>query len=194
MKKIKTSLMLILIFLSTTVHARNIQLVPFVGDIDVSSREVRVSALIKLEQEMLKRLALKNPPPKNEIDWSKAEEKKVGVTGLLDLIVHNKRYKIILAHQNVHNNLSSFRKNFSCAIKSTTLKGELICLMNLTANLFWLAKSKEDLDVLRENTDILIGEFNNSSFREDEQMLTQVVGIFASGIFKLNEAALNQLK
>lgn len=194
MKKIKTSLMLILIFLSTTVHARNIQLVPFVGDIDVSSREVRVSALIKLEQEMLKRLALKNPPPKNEIDWSKAEEKKVGVTGLLDLIVHNKRYKIILAHQNVHNNLSSFRKNFSCAIKSTTLKGELICLMNLTANLFWLAKSKEDLDVLRENTDILIGEFNNSSYREDEQMLTQVVGIFASGIFKLNEAALNQLK
>lgn len=194
MKKIKTSLMLILIFLSTTVHARNIQLVPFVGDIDVSSREVRVSALIKLEQEMLKLLALKNPPPKNEIDWSKAEEKKVGVTGLLDLIVHNKRYKIILAHQNVHNNLSSFRKNFSCAIKSTTLKGELICLMNLTANLFWLAKSKEDLDVLRENTDILIGEFNNSSFREDEQMLTQVVGIFASGIFKLNEAALNQLK
>ena len=193
MKKIKTSLMLVLIFLSTTVHARNIQLVPFVGDIDVSSREVRVSALIKLEQEMLKRLALKNPPPKNEIDWSKAEEKKVGVTGLLDLIVHNKRYKIILAHQNVHNNLSSFRKNFSCAIKSTTLKGELICLMNLTANLFWLAKSKEDLDVLRENTDILIGEFNNSSFREDEQMLTQVVGIFASGIFKLNEAALNQL-
>lgn len=194
MKKIKTSLMLILIFLSTTVHARNIQLVPFVGDIDVSSREVRVSALIKLEQEMLKSLALKNPPPKNEIDWSKAEEKKVGVTGLLDLIVHNKRYKIILAHQNVHNNLSSFRKNFSCAIKSTTLKGELICLMNLTANLFWLAKSKEDLDVLRENTDILIGEFNNSSYREDEQMLTQVVGIFASGIFKLNEAALNQLK
>ena len=194
MKKIKTYLMLILIFLSTTVHARNIQLVPFVGDIDVSSREVRVSALIKLEQEMLKRLALKNPPPKNEIDWSKAEEKKVGVTGLLDLIVHNKRYKIILAHQNVHNNLSSFRKNFSCAIKSTTLKGELICLMNLTANLFWLAKSKEDLDVLRENTDILIGEFNNSSYREDEQMLTQVVGIFASGIFKLNEAALNQLK
>lgn len=194
MKKIKTSLMLVLIFLSTTVHARNIQLVPFVGDIDVSSREVRVSALIKLEQEMLKRLALKNPPPKNEIDWSKAEEKKVGVTGLLDLIVHNKRYKIILAHQNVHNNLSSFRKNFSCAIKSTTLKGELICLMNLTANLFWLAKSKEDLDVLRENTDILIGEFNNSSYREDEQMLTQVVGIFASGIFKLNEAALNQLK
>lgn len=193
MKKIKTSLMLVLIFLSTTVHARNIQLVPFVGDIDVSSREVRVSALIKLEQEMLKRLALKNPPPKNEIDWSKAEEKKVGVTGLLDLIVHNKRYKIILAHQNVHNNLSSFRKNFSCAIKSTTLKGELICLMNLTANLFWLAKSKEDLDVLRENTDILIGEFNNSSYREDEQMLTQVVGIFASGIFKLNEAALNQL-
>ena len=79
MKKIKTSLMLILIFLSTTVHARNIQLVPFVGDIDVSSREVRVSALIKLEQEMLKLLALKNPPPKNEIDWSKAEEKKVGV-------------------------------------------------------------------------------------------------------------------
>lgn len=194
MKKIKTSLMLILIFLSTTVHARNIQLVPYVGYIDVSSREVRVSALIKLEQEMLKRLALKNPPPKNEIDWSKAEEKKVGVTGLLDLIVHNKRYKIILAHQNVHNNLSSFRKNFSCAIKSTTLKGELICLMNLTANLFWLAKSKEDLDVLRENTDILIGEFNNSSYREDEQMLTQVVGIFASGIFKLNEAALNQLK
>ena len=194
MKKIKTSLMLILIFLSTTVHARNIQLVPFVGDIDVSSREVRVSALIKLEQEMLKRLALKNPPPKNEIDWSKAEEKKVGVTGLLDLIVHNKRYKIILAHQNVHNNLSSFRKNFSCAIKSTTLKGELVCLMNVTANLFWLAKSKEDLDVLRENTDILIGEFNNSSYREDEQMLTQVVGIFASGIFKLNEAALNQLK
>ena len=194
MKKIKTSLMLVLIFLSTTVHARNIQLVPFVGDIDVSSREVRVSALIKLEQEMLKLLALKNPPPKNEIDWSKAEEKKVGVTGLLDLIVHNKRYKIILAHQNVHNNLSSFRKNFSCAIKSTTLKGELICLMNLTANLFWLAKSKEDLDVLRENTDILIGEFNNSSYREDEQMLTQVVGIFASGIFKLNEAALNQLK
>ena len=194
MKKIKTSLMLVLIFLSTTVHARNIQLVPFVGDIDVSSREVRVSALIKLEQEMLKSLALKNPPPKNEIDWSKAEEKKVGVTGLLDLIVHNKRYKIILAHQNVHNNLSSFRKNFSCAIKSTTLKGELICLMNLTANLFWLAKSKEDLDVLRENTDILIGEFNNSSYREDEQMLTQVVGIFASGIFKLNEAALNQLK
>jgi hypothetical protein len=194
MKKIKTSLMLILIFLSTTVHARNIQLVPYVGDIDVSSREVRVSALIKLEQEMLKSLALKNPPPKNEIDWSKAEEKKVGVTGLLDLIVHNKRYKIILAHQNVHNNLSSFRKNFSCAIKSTTLKGELICLMNLTANLFWLAKSKEDLDVLRENTDILIGEFNNSSYREDEQMLTQVVGIFASGIFKLNEAALNQLK
>lgn len=194
MTKIKTYLMLILIFLSTTVHARNIQLVPFVGDIDVSSREVRVSALIKLEQEMLKRLALKNPPPKNEIDWSKAEEKKVGVTGLLDLIVHNKRYKIILAHQNVHNNLSSFRKNFSCAIKSTTLKGELICLMNLTANLFWLAKSKEDLDVLRENTDILIGEFNNSSFKEDEQMLTQVVGIFASGIFKLNEAALNQLK
>lgn len=194
MTKIKTYLMLILIFLSTTVHARNIQLVPFVGDIDVSSREVRVSALIKLEQEMLKRLALKNPPPKNEIDWSKAEEKKVGVTGLLDLIVHNKRYKIILAHQNVHNNLSSFRKNFSCAIKSTTLKGELICLMNLTANLFWLAKSKEDLDVLRENTDILIGEFNNSSYREDEQMLTQVVGIFASGIFKLNEAALNQLK
>lgn len=194
MKKIKTSLMLILIFLSTTVHARNIQLVPYVGYIDVSSREVRVSALIKLEQEMLKLLALKNPPPKNEIDWSKAEEKKVGVTGLLDLIVHNKRYKIILAHQNVHNNLSSFRKNFSCAIKSTTLKGELICLMNLTANLFWLAKSKEDLDVLRENTDILIGEFNNSSFREDEQMLTQVVGIFASGIFKLNEAALNQLK
>jgi hypothetical protein len=194
MKKIKTSLMLILIFLSTTVHARNIQLVPFVGDIDVSSREVRVSALIKLEQEMLKLLALKNPPPKNEIDWSKAEEKKVGVTGLLDLIVHNKRYKIILAHQNVHNNLSSFRKNFSCAIKSTTLKGELICLMNLTANLFWLAKSKEDLDVLRENTDILIGEFNNSNYREDEQMLTQVVGIFASGIFKLNEAALNQLK
>lgn len=186
--------MLILIFLSTTVHARNIQLVPYVGYIDVSSREVRVSALIKLEQEMLKLLALKNPPPKNEIDWSKAEEKKVGVTGLLDLIVHNKRYKIILAHQNVHNNLSSFRKNFSCAIKSTTLKGELICLMNLTANLFWLAKSKEDLDVLRENTDILIGEFNNSSFREDEQMLTQVVGIFASGIFKLNEAALNQLK
>ena len=194
MKKIKTSLMLILIFLSTTVHARNIQLVPYVGYIDVSSREVRVSALIKLEQEMLKLLALKNPPPKNEIDWSKAEEKKVGVTGLLDLIVHNKRYKIILAHQNVHNNLSSFRKNFSCAIKSTTLKGELICLMNLTANLFWLAKSKEDLDVLRENTDILIGEFNNSSYREDEQMLTQVVGIFASGIFKLNEAALNQLK
>jgi hypothetical protein len=194
MKKIKTSLMLILIFLSTTVHARNIQLVPFVGDIDVSSREVRVSALIKLEQEMLKRLALKNPPPKNEIDWSKAEEKKVGVTGLLDLIVHNKRYKIILAHQNVHNNLSSFRKNFSCAIKSTTLKGELICLMNLTANLFWLAKSKEDLDVLRENTDILIGEFNNSDYGKDEQMLTQVVGIFASGIFKLNEAALNQLK
>ena len=194
MKKIKTSLMLILIFLSTTVHARNIQLVPFVGDIDVSSREVRVSALIKLEQEMLKRLALKNPPPKNEIDWSKAEEKKVGVTGLLDLIVHNKRYKIILAHQNVHNNLSSFRKNFSCAIKSTTLKGELVCLMNVTANLFWLAKSKEDLDVLRENTDLLIGEFNNSSYREDEQMLTQVVGIFASGIFKLNEAALNQLK
>lgn len=194
MKKIKTSLMLILILLSTTVHARNIQLVPFVGDIDVSSREVRVSALIKLEQEMLKHLALKNPPPKNEIDWSKAEEKKVGVTGLLDLIVRNKRYKIILAHQNVHNNLSSFRKNFSCAIKSTTLKGELICLMNLTANLFWLAKSKEDLDVLRENTDILIGEFNDSSYREDEQMLTQVVGIFASGIFKLNEAALNQLK
>jgi hypothetical protein len=194
MKKIKTSLMLILIFLSTTVHARNIQLVPFVGDIDVSSREVRVSALIKLEQEMLKLLALKNPPPKNEIDWSKAEEKKVGVTGLLDLIVHNKRYKIILAHQNVHNNLSSFRKNFSCAIKSTTLKGELICLMNLTANLFWLAKSKEDLDVLRENTDILIGEFNKSNYREDEQMLTQVVGIFATGIFKLNEAALNQLK
>jgi hypothetical protein len=194
MKKIKTSLMLILIFLSTTVHARNIQLVPFVGDIDVSSREVRVSALIKLEQEMLKRLALKNPPPKNEIDWSKAEEKKVGVTGLLDLIVHNKRYKIILAHQNVHNNLSSFRKNFSCAIKSTTLKGELICLMNLTANLFWLAKSREDLDVLRENTDILIGEFNNSDYGKDEQMLTQVVGIFASGIFKLNEAALNQLK
>lgn len=194
MKNIKTSLMLILIFLSTTLHARNIQLVPFVGDIDVSSREVRVSALIKLEQEMLKHLALKNPPPKNEIDWSKAEEKKVGVTGLLDLIVRNKRYKIILAHQNVHNNLSSFRKNFSCAIKSTTLKGELICLMNLTANLFWLAKSKEDLDVLRENTDILIGEFNDSSYREDEQMLTQVVGIFASGIFKLNEAALNQLK
>ena len=194
MKKIKTSLMLILIFLSTTVHARNIQLVPFVGDIDVSSREVRVSALIKLEQEMLKHLALKNPPPKNEIDWSKAEEKKVGVTGLLDLIVHNKRYKIILAHQNVHNNLSSFRKNFSCAIKSTTLKGELICLMNLTANLFWLAKSKEDLDVLRENTDILIGEFNISNYREDEQMLTQVVGIFATGIFRLNEAALNQLK
>ena len=194
MKKIKTSLMLILIFLSTTVHARNIQLVPYVGYIDVSSREVRVSALIKLEQEMLKSLALKNPPPKNEIDWSKAEEKKVGVTGLLDLIVHNKRYKIILAHQNVHNNLSSFRKNFSCAIKSTTLKGELICLMNLTANLFWLAKSKEDLDVLRENTDILIGEFNKSNYREDEQMLTQVVGIFASGIFKLNEAALNQLK
>ena len=194
MKKIKTSLMLILIFLSATVHARNIQLVPFVGDIDVSSREVRKSALIKLEQEMLKHLALKNPPPKNEIDWSKAEEKKVGVSGLLDLIVHNKRYKIILAHQNVHNNLSSFRKNFSCAIKSTTLKGELICLMNLTANLFWLAKSKEDLDVLRENTDILIGEFNISNFREDEQMLTQVVGIFASGIFKLNEAALNQLK
>ena len=194
MKKIKTSLMLILIFLSTTVHARNIQLVPFVGDIDVSSREVRVSALIKLEQEMLKRLALKNPPPKNEIDWSKAEEKKVGVTGLLDLIVHNKRYKIILAHQNVHNNLSSFRKNFSCAIKSTTLKVELICLMNLTANLFWLAKSREDLDVLRENTDILIGEFNNSDYGKDEQMLTQVVGIFASGIFKLNEEALNQLK
>lgn len=194
MKKIKTSLILILIFLSTTVHARNIQLVPFVGDIDVSSREVRVSALIKLEQEMLKLLALKNPPPKNEIDWSKAEEKKVGVTGLLDLIVHNKRYKIILAHQNVHNNLSSFRKNFSCAIKSTTLKGELTCLMNLTANFFWLAKSKEDLDVLRENTDILVGEFNNSSYREDEQMLTQVVGIFASGILKLNEAALNQLK
>jgi hypothetical protein len=194
MKKIKTSLMLILIFLSATVHARNIQLVPFVGDIDVSSREIRKSALIKLEQELLNHLALKNPPLKSEIDWSKDEEKKVGVSGLMDLMLHNKRYRIILAHQNVQNNLSSFRKNFSCAIQSSSLKGELICLMNLTANLFWLAKSKEDLDLLRANTDILIGRFNISDFVKDEQMLTQVVGIFASSIFKLNEAALNQLK
>jgi phospho-N-acetylmuramoyl-pentapeptide-transferase len=52
--------------------------------------------------------------------------------------------------------------------------------MNLTANLFWLAKSKEDLDLLRANTDILIGKFNISDYGKDEQMLTQVVGIFAS--------------
>jgi hypothetical protein len=64
----------------------------------------------------------------------------------------------------------------------------------LTANLFWLAKSKEDLDLLRANTDVLIGKFNISDYGKDEQMLTQVVGIFATGIFKLNEAALNQLK
>jgi len=194
MKKLITTLIFTFIFLNTTVHAKNIQLVPFVGDIDVSRREVRKTALIKLEQELLILLALKNPPLKNEIDWAEDEEKKVGIAGIIDLNLYNKRYKIFLAHRTVHNLLSSFRKNFSCAIKSTTPKSELICLMNLTGNLFGLARSKENLDLLRENTDILIGRISTPEYGEDGQMLTQVVAIFADGIFRLNEAALNQLK